>query len=76
MLIYLEPRLGSHRHPVAGYSACQSYVSDFTSRFKIQPSADVLARVFKTASHKERNADTKHLDASLSVSHLLLKRLA
>jgi len=35
----------------------------------MQPSADVLAEVFKPASHEERNVNAKHLDASLSVTH-------
>src|SRR5262245_17126110 len=47
----------------------------FRSRFKIQPTADFLARFFKQLLIQRENADTKHLDASLSVIHLLLKRL-
>jgi hypothetical protein len=43
---------------------------ELRSRFKIQPTADVLAWIFKTSSCKRKNADTQHLDASLSAIQL------
>jgi hypothetical protein len=33
----------------------------------------ICSEIFKPASHKEKNAETQHLDASLGVINLLLK---
>ena len=46
---------------------------ELRSRFKMQPSADVLQGFLKQLLIERENADTKHLDASLSAIYLLLK---